>query len=80
MLADVLSYTVTAGTEWLDWPWPKTCKPGNPQLLTPPVKPRANLRLDAGIAIIFMPVHSLKLSNGREWDSYNGFRDGGGPA
>lgn len=82
MKAEVVAYTEYEGGGWKEWPWPSCVKPTNPQLLAFRHGPTAVLKLvghPTG-AIIFMLVHALKLSNGREWDSINGFRDGGGPA
>ena len=74
MKADVTHYTLKEGGDWLEWPFKDaSVKPSNPQLLTwvgnrdkyhwwhPPT----------GVVVTF---HSLKLSDGAEWDAIKGFR------
>jgi len=83
MEATVEFYSPKEGHEWIRWPWPTQVKPSNPELLTwAGKKAHAHLHCRGHWtgATIIMPVHAIKLDNGRIWDSYNGFRDGGGPA
>ena len=79
MQAEVLEYTTKEGGEWLDWDF-KTFKPSNPELNTMgiPITGSVNtghvalFRDDTlGISVF---VHSLRLSDGREWDCVNGWR------
>lgn len=83
MEAYVTHYSIPEGADWQPWPWGKEVKPTNPELLTWPGKKAFALLRCKGHptgAVILMPVHAIQLSNGRKWDSYNGFRDNLGPA
>jgi hypothetical protein len=78
MKADVVQYTYEEGGNWIDWPF-HTFKPSNPELKTMGFQKGTNH--GKPIAMFGEPmkgfgifVHSLKLSDGREWDCVNGFR------
>jgi hypothetical protein len=74
MIADVTHYTITEGGIWMEWPFQKGIKPSNPQLLAWEGGKSHFLWTDnsRGVAI---RLHSLKLSDGAEWDARNGFRN-----
>lgn len=73
MEANVTHFTLHEGGEWHGWPFRESVKPSNPQLLTWPGGRRHMLWVSRphGVAIRF---HSIKLSDGSEWDATNGFR------
>lgn len=73
MNADVVKFTTEEGGQWHTWPFRPEVKPSNPFLLTTKLSGNTTLWADrkAGVAIRF---HALKLSDGAEWDSVNGFR------
>jgi len=71
----ITHYTSIEGEPWEHWPFDKNIKPSNNELLDIPI--RDNYIFTAnGKKVCF---HSLKFSNGREYDTINGFRDGGAP-
>lgn len=70
MIADVTHFTVKEGGEWYSWPCPPYIKPSNSELLLLR-DPKALRWRSCGVTIKF---HALKLSDGAEWDSINGFR------
>ena len=81
MLANPVEYTEIDGGNWRPWPYPSNVKPSNLELLT------FKLAHHVGVpTFLFMPyasqytmIHSIRFDNGREWDTINGWRDGGGP-
>lgn len=76
MIADVTHYTKYEGGKWIPWPFPKHIKPSNPELLTITERDKYIFRRGD----YWLQFHSLKLSNGREFDTINGFRDDDGPS
>jgi hypothetical protein len=77
MLADVTHFTTCEGGQWHPWPFRPCVKPSNPELLMHGFDVANNVatwngRAGDGVRIRF---HSLKLSDGAEWDVINGFRN-----
>lgn len=82
MIADVTHFTLEEGGDWHPWPFKPSVKPSNPELICNAFRKlhlfdRKGLiaewrgRAGDGATIWF---HSLKLSDGAEWDCINGFR------
>lgn len=73
MKAHITHYTEAEGGDWLPWPYVENVKPSNLQLLTFKTPARymvwTDRASDAGLLF-----HALKLSDGAEWDSINGYR------
>jgi hypothetical protein len=93
MQANVTHYTECEGGDWKPWPFPDRIKPSNPELLTmPPCDVWLFIKKDyktifnkfgfvlSKRTVYKLYFHAIKLSNGRVFDTINGFRDGGGPA
>lgn len=74
MKADVTHYTLSEGANWLEWPFKDPeIKPSVLYLMVWEKGNPTRIWIDQsrGLAVKF---HALKLSDGAEWDSINGFR------
>ena len=68
-LETILQYTKEEGGQWLDWPFGQLNTPLPIMLMTPKLQVKARVW-----AVFEVAFHSVRLADGREWDSMNGWR------
>ena len=80
MLADIVAYKYRKESVWAEWPYPAFVKPSGLALRVRYNKLSIIIVCSYhGPAKVHVNLYGLKLSNGSEWDSMNGFHGGGNP-
>jgi len=86
MLEDILAYTDHEGGEWKPWPFPRDVKPSSLELSLHR-GPYFHFHHNKYVTVFkwrrfrllylrhyYLRLHSIKLTNGGEWDCLNGAR------